>query len=229
MITRRRTLFGLLLLSTAGLSEVYVPRRSAPTLTDAKFAALFPKRFGPWSFLSASGLILPPEDQLSKRLYEQLLARVYQNDRGDDVMLVLAYSSVQEGRLQVHRPEVCYPAAGFALLSEASVDLRLLNGSVVPAKFLVFDRGARRECVLYWTRVGETLPRRWAEQRAAMARANLAGDIPDGMLARASVVSSEPGPALALLTQFVQTLVADAPMAGQELLVGRQRSQKGSV
>ncbi len=112
-------------------------------MTDKSFAALFPDKVGPWTYVTASGLVLPPQDQLSRFLYEQLLTRIYAEDNGPQVMMVLAYSSVQEGRLQVHRPEVCYPAAGFTILDNEPMAIPINPSFAIHGRFLVADRGAR--------------------------------------------------------------------------------------
>ena len=219
-ISRRKMLIGAAVAGTVLLSELYVPQRSVPRLTDAKFDKLFPQRLGPWRYLSESGLVLPPEDQLSRTLYEQLLTRSYATDDKGPVMLVLAYSSIQEGRLQVHRPEVCYPAAGFTILENVPAVVQINDGFSIPCRFLTADRGARREYILYWTRVGDAMPRRWFDQRWEMAKANLQGFIPDGLLARVSVIGTDREESLATLNQFVRTMVATAGRPGRTMLIG---------
>ncbi|MCP3730831.1 EpsI family protein [Sphingomonas sp. MG17] len=211
---------GTALLATVGFSELYTPRRSAAPLSDKKFDALFPTKLARWQYLSASGLILPPQDQLSRTLYEQLLTRVYSAADAAAVMLVLAYSSVQEGRLQVHRPEVCYPAAGFRILSNEVKYVPLGQGRMLPARFLVAEREDRRECIIYWTRVGDALPTRWRDQRIAMAKSNLQGYIPDGLLGRASIISMDAAAAWEELVSFINALLDTAPVAGRRLLIG---------
>ena len=219
-ISRRRMVIGLALAGTVGLSELYVPKRSMPRLTERSFTGMFPTKLGPWSYLTASGLILPPEDQLSRTLYEQLLTRTYANGDEDPVMMVLAYSSIQEGRLQVHRPEVCYPASGFAILDNQPAVVKIDDRFSIPSRFLVADRGARREYILYWTRVGDEIPTRWFDQRLMMAKANLHGDIPDGLLARVSVIGNDRDAALKTLQGFVRTMVGSVNRQARHLLIG---------
>lgn len=219
-LSRRKMMIGMALAGTVALSELYVPKRSMPRLTENSFTAMFPTRLGPWSYLTASGLILPPEDQLSRTLYEQLLTRTYAAGDADQVMMVLAYSSIQEGRLQVHRPEVCYPASGFAILDNEPTEVKINDKFTLPARFLIADRGARREFILYWTRVGPDVPTRWFDQRLMMAKANLKGYIPDGMLARVSVIGNDRDEAMKTLQTFVRTLVGSVGRQGRTLLIG---------
>jgi EpsI family protein len=220
-LTRRQWLVGAALLGTVGFSELYTPRRIAPRLTDAQFDALFPQKLGSWQYLSASGLILPPQDQLSRALYEQLLTRVYGVADTSPVMIVLAYSSTQEGRLQVHRPEICYPAAGFQIEENVERAVPLGGGYALPARYLIASRGDRHECIAYWTRVGSALPTRWRDQRWEMAKANLKGYIPDGLLGRVSIISTDPDAGWATLTSFIRALVETVTPQARHLLIGR--------
>ncbi len=221
-LSRRKLLIGLGVAGVVVASELYVPRRLMPRLSEKQFEALFPNQFGPWIYQSQSGLVLPPEDQLSRALYEQLLTRTYGLGAADPdpVMMVLAYSSVQEGRLQVHRPEVCYPAAGFSILENVAAEIPLRDGFAIPCRFLTADRGARREYILYWTRVGDAMPVRWFDQRLQMAKDNLQGFIPDGLLARVSIIGNDRDEAKATLIRYVQTMVADIGKAGRKMLIG---------
>jgi EpsI family protein len=219
-LSRRQLLIGAALLGTVGFSELYTPRRSAPRLGDKTFDAMFPGRLSKWQYVTASGLILPPQDQLSRTLYEQLLTRVYSGGDTPPVMLVLAYSSTQEGRLQVHRPEVCYPAAGFRIVRNEERQVPLADGRSIPARFLLAERGDRHECIVYWTRVGAALPTRWRDQRIEMAKANLQGYIPDGMLARVSLVSADPDAAWGNLVAFINALVTSVASPARQLLIG---------
>lgn len=222
-IGRRRALIGLLAVGTVAASELYVPRRGARQLNDQEFDALVPAKVADWRSSAGAGLILPPQDQLAKTLYEQLLTRVYVTDASSPpVMVAIAYSSVQEGRLQVHRPDVCYPAAGFTITSNEKIMVNVGPGLAIPARFIVADRGARRECVLYWTRIGPTLATGWSQQRWIMAKANLQGTIADGLLARLSVISSDIPAARKQLEAFLRELLLDTKPFGQQLLIGKQ-------
>lgn len=221
MLSRRKLIIGLAVGGTVALSELYVPQRSVARISEASFEKLVPEKLGPWSYLTQSGLVLPPEDQLSRTLYEQLVTRVYaESDRDETVMMVLAYSSIQEGRLQVHRPEVCYPASGFSIIENVGGSVPISSDFSIPVRLLTADRGARREYILYWTRVGDSMPVRWFDQRLMMAKANLQGFIPDGLLARVSIIGTDRDAAFATLTRFVQTMVASSGQKGRAMLIG---------
>src|SRR4029079_7827596 len=97
-----------------------------------KLETAVPKQFGEWAEVrEQSGQIVDPQTQkLLDSIYDQLLTRTYANKQGYRIMLSMAYGSDQRGGLQAHRPEVCYPAQGFKVLSLADGDLGTSNGAI---------------------------------------------------------------------------------------------------
>src|SRR5206468_319477 len=91
------------------------PTKHLDYLGNAKLEDIVPKSIGRWKFVAASGLIVPPEDQLSKAIYSQMLTRVYADGDNPPIMLLVAQSGSQTGVLQIHRPEFCYTAGGYQL------------------------------------------------------------------------------------------------------------------
>lgn len=220
-VSRRQMLVGGALLGTAALAVAATPRSRLDLLGKDKLEALVPGEVGNWSFLSKSGLVVPPEDQLSEQLYDQLLTRVYVGENRPAIMLLIAQSPSQDGTLQVHRPEVCYPASGYRL-SESRVHRINLPGrqAVLPTRMFTAVGDARTEQLLYWTRVGFELPTTWGEQRMAVARANFRGQVPDAVLVRISTIMSSAPAALEALDEFARSLVASLPPKGKLALLG---------
>jgi EpsI family protein len=80
---------------------------------------------------------------------------------------------------------------------------------------------SRNESVLYWTRIGNDIPTSWAEQRWAVAKENLDGRIPDGILVRTSLVSPDSlDKAREILGGFVRNLLTAVSPEGRKLLIG---------
>lgn len=215
--SRRDMLLGGAMLAAGAAAFAFKPRHLVNLLGDNKLEALVPKQFDGWKFLSASGLVLPPADSLSDKIYSQLLTRTYQ--RGDHyVMLLIAYSAQQDGTVQVHRPEVCYPASGFTLTRNTPYEVALGPKIELPTRYIVADRLSYVEQMLYWTRIGPYFPGRWIEQREAVAKSNLKGDIPDGVLVRVSAAG--PGDQRPLLGGFVESLFRSVNPEMRSVLVG---------
>lgn len=217
-LTRRQTLIGgaFLVAATAGLA--LKPRHTENYLGNAKLEDLVPKQFSGWQFNTASGLVLPPADQLRDKIYSQLLTRVYVRDGAAPVMLLIAYSGAQDGTIQVHRPEICYPASGYRLTTVEPHTTMLAPGIVVPTRAILAETDVRREQLVYWTRLGNHFPRTWADQRTAVIAENFAGIIPDGVLVRLS--STGNGTVTPLLDMFARDLYRAVGPRMRQVLLG---------
>src|SRR4051812_38890926 len=112
---RRKFLIGLVFCSATGLAAWRRPDEKLDYLGRHKLEDLVPKCIGRWNFVAASGLVIPPDDQLVRATYSQLLTRVYWDGKSAPIMLLLAQSGSQTGFLQIHRPETCYTASGFSI------------------------------------------------------------------------------------------------------------------
>ena len=217
-VDRRKVLIGLLFGSSAAVAAWRKPSNHIDFLGKQKLEEQIPKTAGRWKFVSTSGLVVPPEDQLSQALYSQLLTRIYWNGEAA-VMLLIAHSSGQTGILQVHRPEVCYPASGFQLSAVESQEVRL-GGRLVPTNRLTASAEGQDEHILYFTRVGTDLPADWRSQRLSVAEQNLRGIIPDAVLFRASIRSNDRMSAFRILEEFVRSMIAAMSEAQRRILIG---------
>ena len=217
-IGRREVLLGAALLAAAGTTFAFDPRKHTSYLGKSKLENLVPAAIGDWRFVTSSGLVLPPKDQLRESIYSQLLTRIYQREGGDPVMLLIAYSAAQDGVIQVHRPETCYPASGYRLIRNRGHEVPLDTPMRPRGRFIVADNDTRREQMIYWTRLGHYFPTQWREQRIAVARENLAGRIPDGVLVRISTVDTTDG--LPMLDDFARALFTSVPQQMKNVLGG---------
>jgi EpsI family protein len=217
-LPRRQVLAGAGLLAAAGAALAFKPRAVLHTLGNAKLDALVPHDFDGWHFQAASGLVLPPADQLRDRIYSELLTRVYRHGDGSMMMLLIAYAGSQDGTIQVHRPEVCYPAGGFRLTDIEDRDVKLAPGVEVPTRYIVAETELRTEQMIYWTRLGHLFPRKWFDQKLAVVEENLRGIIPDGVLVRISTINE--GDARAGLDRFAAALFGAVGPRMKSVLIG---------
>ena len=215
---RRKFLLGLLFCSAAGVAAWRQPRIKIDHLGKEKLEDLVPKKIGRWDFVTASGLVIPPEDDFQKSLYSQVLTRVYSDDRSPPVMLLLAQNGGQTGFLQVHRPEVCYTAGGFQIspLTPHPIQVGPIS---VPANRMDATAGGPTEHVVYWTRIGKRIPATWRQQKIAVAEQNLQGIIPDAILVRISTVDDDADAALTRIDEFVRALLQSIPPARRSVFV----------
>lgn len=206
LLTRRKFALGLAFAGAAGVAAARQPNIHVDYLGKHKLDQVLPEEIGRWTFVSSSGLVVPPEDQLSRALYSQLLTRVYSAEDGTSIMLLVAQSAGQTGILQIHRPEICYNAGGYTL-SPVTPHLVKLPGHTIPTMSMSATNDMRTEQLAYWTRVGDHMPTNWRQQRLAVAMDNLDRRIPDAVMVRVSTISNDEASALALIDEFIRAMV----------------------
>ena len=227
-INRRDVLMGGALLTGAAGAAALVPRERLVLMPQGHELETFvPKKLGGWHYVPSPGIVLPrTEGSLSAKLYGQVLSRVYVSETQLPVILVMAYGSVQNDLLQLHRPEVCYTAVGFDVSGTTPGLLPLRAGVDLPIRELVARNDQRTETITYWTRIGDDLPTNGTEQRVAKLRQQWNGYVADGILVRLScAVPPDPG-VRDQLAAFARELVQAVPMVDRPALVGRPIAAK---
>lgn len=218
MLSRREVVCGLGMAGAAALAFARRPDIKFDYLGDKKLEDVVPRRIGKWSFVTSSGLVVPPKDQLALTLYSQLLTRIYY-DGETAIMLLIAYSASQNGFLQVHRPEFCYTAAGYHLSDFAPHDIRLNPSRSFRVNTLTASRDGADEKLLYWTRIGKHIPLSWPEQKLVFAEDNLKRLIPDSALIRISTLGADHARSMAVLDQFVHSMIGAMDPRSRRILV----------
>lgn len=217
-VDRRQFVLGGTLLATAAGAIALKPRRVVSRLQDGMLDRAVPKTIGPYQFVTASGLVLPPSDEITEQIYDQVLTRVYAAEGLLPIMLLIAYGSAQDYTLQAHLPEVCYPSSGYTLTALERVPATLRSGVSGRATMLTAARPDRIEQVFYWTRIGDRFPATLTQLRLAVIMANLAGTLPDGILVRISTLSPDGALALPQLQAFNRLLLGTVGPLGRKLL-----------
>ena len=163
-----------------------------------------------------NSLILEYQEMIDK-VYTQTLNRSYVNPAGYRIMLAIAYGDDQRDAMQLHYPEVCYPAQGFSLNGKEKGTMLTENG-IIPVTRIQTNLGQRNEPVTYWTTVGDQVFRGGIEKKLVEIGYGLNGQIPDGMLIRISSIDPESSHAFTMQAQFAdQMLRALAPKYKQKL------------
>jgi len=221
LVTRRSMIAGGLLAATAAIANSRRPDEPFLMLPGKpQLNPLFPLKVGDWEYQTSSGLVLPPPDQLSDRLYNAIITRYYAAPNSLPVMMLVAYNGVQDGMLQVHRPEVCYPAAGYRIEEERIIPLDAGRGVRVPGHYLATRSVSRFEQLIYWTRIGNDFPTEWWQQHWAVAKENLKGRVPDGVLIRFSTAAPDDETAITTLKRFMDSLFVQLGPTARRLLFG---------
>lgn len=223
MTGRREFMIGALCATGAGSAYALTPRERISLLGSAKLDSVIPKTFGQWKHVESDALVVPQSDEsLASKLYSQSVGRLYMHDDGSGVMLLIAYGDTQSDQLQLHRPEVCYPAFGFTLLKNEGVRVNVGEKVAVPGRLIVARSQVRTEQISYWTRIGEFLPTTNGEQRSAKLRTAFQGKIPDGVLVRVSSIDDDQDKAFATNQRFAAAMMRAIAPQHRAALIGTE-------
>ncbi|MCC7101088.1 MAG: EpsI family protein [Rubrivivax sp.] len=220
---RKAAAFLLLSLASAAGAVAWRPtQRLADTRPRVDLETLFPKAFGDWRVDERTPALLVSPDQkaLLDKIYNQTLARTYVNGRGERIMLSVAYGGDQSDATRAHRPEVCYPAQGFQLLSSRDGQIDL-GSRRLRVRQLVSRQGGRNEPITYWIMVGERVTLSGTEQKLAQLSYSTRGVVPDGMLVRVSSIDTDAEKAFGVQQAFLSAMAANVPAAAQARVLGR--------
>lgn len=220
-----------LLVGGAAANVAMTPHKRMADQRDYDLEKLVPATFGDWTEVKAHNLVMPdPATQrLVNKIYNTVLTRAYRNSKGDIVMLVIAYGGDQSDSLQLHRPEVCYAANGYAVTAKHYDDVSLAGQEIRMARVPTRD-GYGYEPVSYWMRVGERQVTSNMDRQIAKFTDGIHGLIPDGVLVRVSSrsITSDSAHDFSIQDDFVAQMLSHLDPATQELLVGSGAPTKGS-
>lgn len=220
---RRRAVFvlGLTVASFVGAAAWRPTSRLADTRPKVELESLFPKAFGEWLVDDRMPvqLISPDTQAMLNKLYNQTLSRTYVNPNGDRIMLSVAYGGDQSDATRAHRPEVCYPAQGFEILSRQDGRIEVF-GRPMRVRLLVSRLGSRLEPISYWIMVGDKLTLSGTEQKLAQLAYSTRGVVPDGMLVRVSSIDPDTQRAYGLHSRFIADLGQAIQPAMRQYVMG---------
>jgi EpsI family protein len=198
-----------LMLLAAGMGLVMRPTISmADERPPIDLKAMVPTAFGGWQeqLNTSTQIIDPQQKEVLEKIYSETLTRTYVNSQGYRIMLSIAYGKNQSDALQLHKPEICYPAQGFVLQNKQPGKLDLL-GRPITAIRLQTSLGQRFEPITYWTVVADHVTTSGMDKKLTEMRYAMTGKIPDGMLVRVSSIDKGTDSAYALQAQFANAMV----------------------
>jgi len=202
----------LLLMLMVGAALLAAAMRPTIVLADERppidLEAMVPAQFAGWRVQPNAAMhIIDPELQATiDQIYTEVLTRNYLGPNGERVMLSIAYGRDQRDGLQLHLPEVCYPAQGFRLKDIEEVPLALPGGTITVRRMST-QLAQRFEPVTYWTVVGDHVTTGGLSKKLVEMRYSLFGRIPDGMLVRISTIDRDSQRAYRVHAEFAAAMV----------------------
>ena len=197
---------------SAGVGHALVPtKRLAQLRGHFQLSELVPQHFADWQVddRAVGGIVNPATAAMLNRLYSQLLDRVYVSENGTRIMLSIAYGDDQsDDSVQLHYPEVCYPAQGFQLRKIERDEIQLAQGSIKVKRLDTRYADSRYEPVTYWTIIGDRQSLGNWDKKISEIKHGFRGEIVDGLLFRVSSINPDTQAGFRDQDKFVRDLVA---------------------
>lgn len=226
-ISFKHLIIGFCMFAAAGLALALKPTvKVADRGPKIDLETLIPKEFGDWKIDgTVTPLIANPEQEaMINKIYNQTLTRTYINTKGERVMLSIAYGGDQSDNMAVHKPEVCYPAQGFQILKNPSINTFSTGVGDIPVKRLVAGHGPRVEPITYWTTVGGQVEVHGLKWKIQQLKFGLTGKIPDGLLYRVSSIQADESQAYRIQDDFTRAMLQAMKPDARERIVGKPAS-----
>jgi EpsI family protein len=225
-------ILGALMVLAGGLTKVMTPTiHSSKNRPALELSTAIPLQFGEWKEeKNLSSVVVNPQMEATiKRIYAQTLSRTYINNHGERIMLSIAYGNDQRDAVQLHYPEVCYPAQGFQVISNRQGVLATSHGTIPVRRLETNFSNQRFEPVTYWTTVGDETVTGGIRKKIAEMRYGLKGEIPDGLLFRISSINTDTQAAFTLQESFIKALLSELRPDMRLRLAGLGAPSKVSV
>jgi EpsI family protein len=180
-----------------------------------------PETFFAWTIDRSVQPIVPRDlQEVIDRTYDQTLSRTYLRAPGQRVMLSIAYGASYGKGVQTHRPEICYPAQGLAIVREPKEGAIDTPAGPLRVTRLTAAAGPRVEPITYWIIVGGEQTTFGLDMKLVQFRRGLRGVVPDGMLVRVSSIDPESTRAFALHERFASEMIESLASGVRQRIVG---------
>lgn len=213
----------LVLILSFALSVVLKPNKKiVDSSLMPNFEDMIPREFGSWKVDTKLPMILgdPAMEGKLNAIYSQNLSRTYVNESGVRIMLSIAYGVDQSDSMQVHKPEVCYPAQGFVINSIAKGLLNVANKQI-PVTYLDTAMNSRREFVTYWILVGDEVVDGGMQRKLKQLEYGLQGIVADGLLFRVSSLGSAGEEEFLYQKEYIHSLLSSMGSNDRSMLIGK--------
>ena len=218
----KATLVLLVMMLAAGAAVFLKPtQRVAVQHAQFNLETMVPKQFGEWLLDDSFAPLQVSHDKqaLLDQIYNQNLSRTYLDDKGNRVMLSIAYGSDQGDTMKVHKAEACYFDQGYQVQNVTTHDLDTGYGFITTKRMLA-SKGLRVEPVTYWIKVGDTITVHDLKWKLSQIRYGLMGQIPDGLIFRVSSIGDESSGYI-LQEKFIRDLLAVLSSEDRIRLIGK--------
>lgn len=186
---------------------------------------LVPRGFGEWKEIVniSTPIVNPQQKYMLEKIYSQTLSRTYVDPTGYRIMLSIAHGKGQKDGIELHKPELCYPAQGFEIISREKKALTIPGlAKALQTTQMSTRNGQRKEPLIYWTLIGSTVFDSRIQKKLVEIKFSLKKEIPDGMLVRVSSIDNDQSRATQMQTKFLSAWLKGSNINANEKLFGQK-------
>jgi EpsI family protein len=220
-VNGKNVLIGVALIIAAWGGFALKPTKHiADTKPKINLDSMIPKQFEDWKIDDQMVPVQVDPQRLAvlNKIYNQTLSRTYINAHGERIMLSIAYGGDQSDSMQVHKPEVCYPAQGFQI-QDLIIGTFDTGYGMIPVKKMLARMNSRLEPITYWITIGDTVALGNLRWKLAQLKYGLTGKVPDGLIFRVSSLG-EKETAYTLQELFIRNLLKSLSPENRQRLIG---------
>ncbi|MBU1425996.1 MAG: EpsI family protein [Gammaproteobacteria bacterium] len=221
----RNLLVGLAMVAVALAALLYKPPSAVAQGSKVDLETMIPKQFDGWQMDDPRMTLpsSPEQEEALKKIYSQILTRTYVSSTGTKVMLSVVYGDGIDRQLNIHRPEICYPAQGFSVSRYTDQVINTLFGGL-PVRRLVATNGSRIEPISYWIKIGNKTVNNTLERKLEKIKQGLIGGADSGILARVSTIGDDQVLAFKEQEAFINAMLQSIPAEQRKQLIGDQEA-----
>ena len=210
-------------LLAAALTAILLAPNLSQNGAQQSLEQFLPEKVGGWQVVNTSTIQVGlSTDTGIDQPYDQTVMRSYINPHGKVLHLAVAWGQKQRQEVKIHRPELCYPAQGFEVISLENTTFAVAQANPVTGKRMVRNRYGQLEAVSYWIRIGSIYSDSPWQTRKHILLEGLSGHLLDGVLVRVSQpvgTQAQLEHAFKLQEEFAARLVADTRPPARAMLV----------
>lgn len=212
----------LMVVSVFVTAAITPTTRLSEILGPVDLEGAVPKSFGKWQLdpHQFTAMVNPQQEALLGKLYSQTLSRTYVDDRGRRVMLSIAYGEDQRDSMQVHKPEICYPAQGFMILKKSSEGIPIAGSDLQVTRLETVLAERRYEPVTYWTVLASEVSVGGTAKKLEEMKYGLRGVIPDGLIFRVSTIGRDTEAGFKTQDEFLRELLSSMAPEARKRIAG---------
>jgi EpsI family protein len=146
---RTRIIILIVLFGCASWAARATSHYRAATIRHPPDWDVLPYQLGEWSGRDAKF-----DPMYGKDPSDTMMLRTYEGTNHKHVFVYIGFYADLPAFMEIHNPEICYPAQGWSIVSNGESDLALYRGKIHRAQQMLISKEDNSRLVMWWYNVG---------------------------------------------------------------------------